>query len=289
MKYGAVFPQTEIGSDPAVVRDYILTVERLGFDYLLAFDHVLGVRPPDPTAWTGAYTDQDAFHEVLTLFAYAAAITERIEFVNGILILPQRQTALVAKQAAEIDLLSGGRLRMGLGVGWNRGEMEGLGETFTNRGKRVEEQVAVLRALWTQDVVAFSGQYHQLDNVSINPLPVQRPIPLWFGGSSDVVLRRAARLGDGMLPPSNLDNAAETMDKLRGYLAENGRSPDDFGIDVWIQASNYPEDQWEHVVQTWASLGATHMGINTMRMGFTAIDQHINVLEKFIAFMQRRS
>ncbi len=289
MKYGAVFPQTEIGSDPAVVRDYIQTVEGLGFDYLLAFDHVLGAKPPDPATWSGAYTDKDMFHEVLTLFAYAAAITERIEFVNGILILPQRQTALVAKQAAEVDLLSGGRLRMGLGVGWNRVEMEGMGETFTNRGKRIEEQVAVLRALWTQDIVEFSGQYHQLDNVGINPLPVQRPIPLWFGGYSDVVLRRAARIGDGMLPAGRLDGAAELIEKLQGYLAANGRSLDDFGVDVWLQASNYPEPQWEHFVQTWTDLGASHIGINTMGVGFATLDQHIKLLEKFITFLRGRS
>jgi probable F420-dependent oxidoreductase len=288
VKFGAVFPQTEIGSDPTVVRDYIQTVEGMGFDYLLAFDHVLGAKPPDPTTWPGPYTHKDTFHEVMTLFAYAAAITERIELVTGILILPQRQAVLAARQAAQIDLLSGGRLRLGVGIGWNRVEMEGLGETFTNRGRRVEEQIEVMRLLWTQDLVEFSGKYHRLDNVGINPPPVQRPIPVWFGGYTDVVYQRAARMGDGMLPAAKLDDAPQRMDTLKRYLAENGRSPDHFGIDVWLAASAYPEPQWDHFVRTWIDLGATHIGLNTMRLGFTSLDQHLRLLEKFIAFKENR-
>ncbi len=174
MKYGAVFPQNEIGPDAADVRAYILAVEAMGYDYLLAYDHVLGANPNRPGGWRG-YTYEDQFHEVMTLFAYAAALTEKIELFTGILILPQRTTALVAKQAAEIDLLSGGRMRLGIGVGWNKVELEGNGFQFNNRGRRTDEQVDLLRLLWTQELVRFDGKYHHIDDAGINPLPIQRP------------------------------------------------------------------------------------------------------------------
>ena len=200
MKLGVVFPQTEIGNDPLVVRDYAQAAEALGYDHLLVFDHVVGGHPdhfqnqrPPP------YTHESAFHEPFVLFGYLAGLTTRLELVVGVLVLPQRQTALVAKQAAEVQSLSQGRLRLGVGIGWNFVEYEALGERFTNRGARIEEQVTLLRQLWAHDVIDFNGKYHTVHQAGINPRPA-RPIPLWMGGTADVVLQRTARLADGWFP-----------------------------------------------------------------------------------------
>ena len=282
MKLGAVFPQTESGTDVAALRDYLQTVEAMGCDYLLAFDHVLGHRPPDPATWLGPYTDSHSFHEILTFFAWAAAITERIELFTGILILPQRQATLAAKQAAEIDILSGGRLRLGVGIGWNQVELEGMGMRFSDRGRRVEEQIRLMRALWTQEQVDFDGQYHQLRQTGINPLPVQRPIPLWIGGYADVVLRRAARLADGMLPGSDLAEGRSRVPRLRQYLADEGRDPDDFGINVWLNAGELERAQWADFVGEWRELGATHIALDTMNAGCASLPAHLALVEQFV-------
>lgn len=207
MKIGVVFPQTEIGSDPVIIRDYAQTAEGLGFTHILAYDHVLGANPDRPGGFTGPYTYQTPFHEVFVLFSYLAGITQHLEFVTGILILPQRQTALVAKQAASLDVLSGGRLRLGVGLGWNKIEYIALNEDFHTRGKRIEEQVMLLRRLWTEPLVDFKGKWHTIPDAGINPLPIQQPIPIWFGGREEPALRRAARLADGWLP--NQRSAAE--------------------------------------------------------------------------------
>jgi len=194
MRLHAVFPQTEIGSDPAVIARFIRDVEAMGFDGLVAYDHVLGADPARP-GWSGPYTIESQFHEVMVLFSFAAAITTRLELSTGVLILPQRQTALVAKQAAALDVLSGGRLRLGVGVGWNWVEFEALGMSFKDRGKRIEEQIALLRRLWTERSVTLDGGWHHVDRAGINPLPVRRPIPLWMGADTEVALRRVARRG----------------------------------------------------------------------------------------------
>ena len=178
MQLGAVFPQTEIGADPVGVKDYVQAAEAMGYEHLLVFDHVLGADASKRDSWDRPYSSVDMFHEPFVLFGYLAGITEKIELTTGVLILGQRQTALVAKQAAEIDVLSGGRLRLGIGVGWNEVEYEALGERFTNRGRRSEEQIELMRALWTQDTVDFQGRHHQVSHAGINPLPVQRPIPM---------------------------------------------------------------------------------------------------------------
>jgi len=290
MKYGAVFPQTEIGADPVAVRDYIQAAEDLGCDYLLAYDHVLGADPHRPN-WRGPYTYETMFHEVFTLFAYAAAITQRIEFVTGILILPQRQTALVAKQTAEIDVLSGGRLRLGVAVGWNPVEYVALGEDFSKRGKRIEEQVGLLRQYWTQELVTFEGQFERVEAAGINPLPVQRPIPIWFGGGADVVLKRMARIGDGWLPNSMpLSDARAQVETLRRYLHAEGRDPATFGIDIRINHAqiSQPAD-WDAFISNWTPLGATHVGYNTMRAGFTSPQQHIDALRTFMSHVRGHS
>jgi probable F420-dependent oxidoreductase len=196
VKIGVVFPQTEIGRDPAVIRDYAQAVEAMGYTHILAFDSVVGANPDRPGGWTSQYDYRHAFHEPFVLFGFLAGVTRSIELVTGVVILPQRQTALVAKQAAEVDVLSGGRLRLGIGVGWNPVEFEALGEHIENRGKRVEEQLEVMRLLWTRELVTYQGQWHRVPDAGIRPLPVQQPIPVWMGGEAEAVLRRAARLAD---------------------------------------------------------------------------------------------
>src|SRR5213593_4248020 len=200
MKFGVIFPQTEIGADPVAIRDYVQAAESLGYDHLGAFEHVLGANPASRPGWRPPYTHKDTFHEPFVLFGYLAAITKRIGLVTEVVILPQRQTVLVAKQAAAIDVLSGGRLRLGIGIGWNHVEYEALNEDFHTRGRRVSEQIAVMRKLWTEPVVTFKGSYHHLDRAGINPLPVQRPIPVWMGGMAEPVLKRVAQISDGWFP-----------------------------------------------------------------------------------------
>src|SRR5882762_3126354 len=227
MKLGVIFPQTEIGSDPAVIRDYAQASESAGYDHLLVFDHVLGGKPErfDKLGRRPPYTDQSPFHEVFVLFGYLGACTRRLELVTGIVILPQRQTALVAKQAAAVDVLSGGRLRLGVGIGWNHVEYEALNEDFHTRGRRVSEQIAVMRKLWTEPVVTFQGSYHHLDRAGINPLPVQRPIPVWMGGMAEPVLKRVAQISDGWFPQFQPgDEASHTLERVR-----EGRGPPALG------------------------------------------------------------
>src|SRR6266567_5729783 len=222
MQVGVTFPQTEIGADPGAIRDYAQAVEGLGYKHLVVFDHVLGADPTNRPGWRG-YTQRDMFHEPFVLFGYLAALTH-LELVPAVIILPQRQTALVAKQAAEVNILTGGKLRLGVGVGWNQVEYEALGQDFHSRGNRIEEQVALLRLLWTQPVVDFEGKWERVPEAGINPLPVQRPIPIWIGGTADVVLRRTAQIGDGWFPMMPPNEAARIMtEKLRAYTKEAGR------------------------------------------------------------------
>src|SRR5438046_380747 len=254
LKLGAIFPQTECGTDVAAIGEYARVVEAMGFDHLFVADHVLGADPrfhSHPSLAT--YSHEAVVHEALTLMAYLAAITRRLTLATGILILPQRQTALVAKQAAEVDVLSGGRLRLGIGIGWNHVEYEALGENFQNRGRRSEEQIAVLRALWTQEVVTFEGRWHRITQAGLNPLPVQRPIPIWMGGESDTVLRRIARLADGWLAGGTLRTPATRLpetpggypamvDRLRRYALEAGRDPAAIGLECRINYAAGPAE-----------------------------------------------
>ena len=283
MKIGVVFPQTEIGSDPVAVRDYAQAAEDLGFSHLLAYDHVLGADPGSRPEWRGPYTHRSLFHEPLTLFAHLGAITSRIEFVTGILILPQRQAVLVAKQAAEVDVLTGGRLRLGVAIGWNAVEYEALNEDFHNRGRRIVEQIRVLRALWTQEVVDFTGRWHRIDHAGINPLPVQRPIPVWMGGMSEPVIKRVARIADGWFPQfRSVDEAAkDTMSRLQAYIREAGRQPSDVGIEGRVGIANTTPEDWASRVDAWRELGATHLGVNTMGAGLTSPRDHIEAIRRF--------
>ena len=290
MQYGVVFPQTEIGTNPQTVRHYALAAEELGYDYLLAYDHVVGANPANPGPWqNGPYDYTTMFHEPLVLFSHLAAITTRIGFATGILILPQRQTALVAKQAAEVDVLSGGRLRIGVGVGWNPAEYETLGKDFHTRGRRQAEQVEVLRKLWTRRLVEFEGEFHHLPDVGLHPLPVQKPIPIWFGGGADAVLRRMAKLGDGWMPNSqSLDSLAENLDRLRGYIREAGRDPETFGVDVRIDARRWDEDVWPETLKRLEAMSVTHVCINTMGLNYTP-DQHVEAIGRFKAVVDATS
>ena len=283
MKYGVVFPQTEYGNDPQAIKDYAQTAEGLGYDYLLVYDHVLGAHPDRLPNLTGPYTDADPFHEPMVLFGFLGAVTARLELVTGILILPQRQTALVAKQTAAVDVLSGGRLRLGIGIGWNYVEYEALGKNFRTRGRQVEEQIEVLRKLWTQPLVTHRTDDHNINNAGILPLPIQRPIPIWFGGLAEPVLKRAARLGDGWMPAGRLpdDQMRGHVERLRGYLRDNGRDPQSFGIDPWISILDLSPDVWRQRVEAWRDLGASHVAIDTMRAGFKTPQEHMDAIRVF--------
>jgi probable F420-dependent oxidoreductase len=283
MQYGVVFPQTEFGNDPQAIKDYAQTAEALGYDYLLVYDHVLGAHPNREPKLTGPYTYEHPFHEPMVFFGYLAAVTTRLELVTGILILPQRQTALVAKQSAEVDVLSRGRLRLGIGIGWNYVEYDALGEKFRTRGRRVEEQIEVLRKLWTQPLVAHTSAHHHIDNAGLNPLPVQRPIPIWFGGAAEPVLKRAARIGDGWMPAGRPpdDRVKAYIGQLHGYLEEVGRDPKSFGIDPWISIQGLDKGEWRRRVEAWRALGASHVAVDTMRAGFASPQAHIDAIKSF--------
>jgi len=281
MRIGVVFPQTEIGADPAAVRDFAQAAESLGYTHLLAYDHVLGANAGSRPGWRGAYRHTDGFHEVMVLFGYVAGLTETIELVTGILILPQRQTPLVAKQAAEVDVLSGGRLRLGIGIGWNNVEYEALSEDFHNRGRRSEEQIEVLRLLWTNDLVTYKGRWHTITDGGINPLPAQRPIPVWFGGMDERVLKRLARVGDGWMPQGSPDDRLLAMiERVRSYARDAGRDPTEIGIDGRTTLHGTPDD-WARQLAGWKEVGATHISVSTMAAGLSTPDDHIDALRRF--------
>jgi probable F420-dependent oxidoreductase len=285
MKIGVVFPQTEIGQDPAAIRDYAQAVESMGYTHMLAFDSVVGANPDRPGGWDSPYTYQHAFHEPFALFAFCAAVTRRIELVTGVLILPQRQTTLVAKQAAEVDVLSGGRLRLGIGVGWNPVEFEALGENIHTRGKRIEEQLEVMRLLWTRELVTYEGRWHRVPDAGIKPLPVQQPIPVWMGGESEVVLRRAARLADGWITLQTFRPgvaAQQTVDRLHGLVREAGRDPAAFGIEGRVALAQVPPQERAKEMAAWRAMrGITHLCVNTMGLGLPSPEEHVRTLERF--------
>lgn len=280
MRIGAIFPQLELGSDPAVIRDYAQTVEGLGYRHILAYDHVLGADVTNRPNWRGPYTTNSLFHEPFVLFGYLAALTT-LELVTGVIILPQRQTALVAKQAAEVDVLTGGRFRLGVGVGWNEVEYQALNEPFHNRGVRSEEQIAVLRLLWQHESITFHGRWHHIEAAGLNPLPVQRPIPLWLGGSAEALLERVGRLGDGWFPQRPPDDEARGMlERLRGYARAAGRDPGAIGIEARLTVAQVPRREWAGYVDRWRALGATHLGVNTMGAGLPSPQAHLDVLRQ---------
>jgi probable F420-dependent oxidoreductase len=278
MHVGVVYPQTELRGDPAAVRRIGTAVEDLGFDHLLAYDHVLGaVHAHRTRRLPGPYTERDAFHDPFVMFAYLAGITERIHFATGVLVLPQRQTALVARQAADLDLLSGGRLRVGVGVGWNHVEYEALGQDFRTRGARQEEQIQLLRRLFTEPVVDFSGRFDRVDRASLVPKPT-RPIPIWLGGSSDAAFDRAARLADGFIFfGGGVDHTIDAWNRLRDRVHGLGRSVEDFGAD-YVALAQGDTGSLTAEIDAWREAGGTHVSLVTMGLGFDSADAHIEYL-----------
>jgi probable F420-dependent oxidoreductase len=278
MRIGVVFPQTEIGADAGAVRAYAEHVEGLGFTHLLAYDHVVGADPEIHVGWDGPYDVHSTFHEPLVMFGYLAAVTTSLELVSGILILPQRQAVLVAKQAAEVDLLSGGRLRLGVGLGWNAVEYEALGEDFSTRGSRCEEQVDLIRRLWTEKTVTHRGKFHRVTGAGLAPLPLQRPIPVWIGAFSPRAIRRAGRLADGWFPMvgpgPQLDEALEL---IRQAATQAGRDPESIAMEGRVTWRGNVQELVDGL-RAWAGAGASHVSINTMGAGLESVDEHIAAL-----------
>ena len=283
MEFGAVFPHNEIGTDPGAIKAYAQGVEALGATHLLIYDHVLGADPNRPGGWKGAYDKDVAFHEPFTTFAFVAAVTEKLEMITTVLILPQRQTVLVAKQAAQVALLSNNRFRLGIGTGWNEIEYEALNETFTNRGKRQAEQVELLRRLWREDTLTYQGDYHTISGASINPRP-SRPIPIWFGGSAPKLLERCGQLGDGWIPLMGANDAArQCVDTLRRSREAAGLSFEGFGIQAQAQYSGGNPDRWATHAAKWRDIGATHLAIATHNAGPTDVDGHLARIEEYLS------
>jgi probable F420-dependent oxidoreductase len=281
MRYGVTFSHPDLGNDPGFIKEYAQGVEVAGFDHLLAAEHVIGGHP-DRLTDEKVHTYDVPYHEPFVLFGFLGAVTETLELVTSIVILPQRQTALLAKQAAELDLLTGGRLRLGVGVGRNWMEYEALNEDFSNRGARIEEQIEVLRLLWTQELVTFDGQWHRLDRMGLNPMPVQRPIPIWmgawFGAIVEKVLRRTGRMADGWLPqyPPGPD-LADAIARMRGYAMEAGRDPGSVGIEcrIRVKAGEDPA-KWVELAGAYRDLGATHLSVMTAGGGFSTPQEHLD-------------
>jgi probable F420-dependent oxidoreductase len=282
MRVGVVYPHQEIGEDPARIAAFAQAAEDLGYAHLVAYDHVVGADPSGrPAWWKGAYTDRDAFHEPLVLFGHLAAVTKKLELAFGIVILPQRQTVLVAKQVATLDVLSGGRVRFGAGIGWNHVEYEALGMSWRDRAKRIEEQIEVLRLLWTKELVDFSGRWHRIDRAGIKPLPVQRPIPIWMGADEEVAVKRVARLADGWfshLAPNDEGRAA--LDRFRGYVRDAGRDPASVGVEGRVAATGKPEE-WARRALVFKEMGMTHLELRTGGSGFGGVDAHIQAMRVF--------
>ena len=279
MQIGVVFPQTEFPADPTAIRDYAQAIQAQGYAHVLAYDHVLGANPDRPGGWRGPYTHQDAFMEPFLLYSYMAAAAPGLEFVTGILILPQRETALVAKQAAVLDVLCGGKLRLGVGVGWNPVEYHGLNQDFHTRGRRIEEQIRLMRALWTQELVTFDGEFDRIDDAGLRPLPIQRPIPIWFDGYVDAVFKRIGRMGDGWLPHHKTPQAAAAdLDQIAKYAEAAGRSMSDIGLEPRIRLQPNGLDALIESCQAWRAAGASHLSINTMGAKLESAQAHIQAL-----------
>ena len=285
MRVGVTFPQTELGGDPGAVRAYGERVEELGFSHILVYDHVVGADPTVHTGWNGPYDVHTTFHEPFVMYGYLAAVTRSLELVTGVIILPQRQTALVAKQAAEVDLLSRGRFRLGIGVGWNAVEYEALGEDFGSRGIRSAEQIALLRRLWTEQSVTFHGEFHHVTGAGLAPLPVQRPIPVWIGAASAPGYRRAGRLADGWFPMMGpgpaLDDARAVVERA---AVEVGRDPATIGMEGRVDWRG-DNDAVVQALAEWAKAGVSHVSINTLNAGLRTADDHLAVLSQLAALV----
>ena len=286
MKIGVAYPQNELQGDPAAVGEFGKAVEELGFAHILSYDHVLGAVHANRTPpLAGPYTERDPFHDPFVMFSYLAGITERISFTTGILVLPQRPTALVARQAADVDLLSEGRLRLGVGLGWNYVEYEALGQDFHTRGARQEEQIGLLRRLFTDPVVDFSGRFDRIDRASLVPKPARR-IPIWLGGSGEKAFDRAARLADGFIFfGGGVDQAVTSWSRQRRRVADYGRSVDDFGGD-YVALSGADKGALLGEVRSWREAGGTHATVVTMGLGLHSVGAHIDYLASLVDVLE---
>jgi len=285
MELGALLPLGDIGGDPGVVREYAQTAEQVGYDFLEAPDHVLAARE-------GERTGAGLFHDPFVLFGYLAGCTQKLGFSTGVLILPQRQTALVAKQAACLDVLCGGRFRLGIGVGWNEVEFTGLNENFHNRGRRSEEQVGVMQALWAEPHVNFKGRWHTIDDAGINPRPASGRVPVWFGGHHERTIERIARCGDGWMPNAYPpgQEALDIFAKLRSLTEAAGRNPQKVGIEVWVSMGSGTEADWAKEARFWKEAGATHLCLTTtfnrrhhVRIPGRTLSDHVAALRRYQA------
>jgi probable F420-dependent oxidoreductase len=284
MQLGAVLSQNEIGTDLGALRAYAQAAQDLGYDFLVVADHVVGADAADHPALDRTFPLENTMHEPLALCAYLAGVVPGLGLLPSVLILPQRQTVLVAKQAAAVDFLSGGRLRLGVGIGWHEVEFAALGVPFRDRARRFEEQLALLRRLWTERAVTFAGQYHEVPAAGLTPLPVQRPIPLWIGASSEAAIRRATRLADGFLPLRPLEGDWDaTMARVRGWLAEAGRDPATFGIEGRLDAGSGTPADWQRTIDLWRGFGASHLSVGTGGLG--GVDAHIQRLREVKALI----
>jgi len=292
MQIGVIYPQTEMEADAGAIREYAVAVEEMGFTHISAYDHVLGANTANRPDWKGPYRLETSFQEPLVLFSFMAAVTSGLGFFTAILILSQRQAALVAKQTACLDIFCEGRLRLGVGTGWNQVEYEALGMSYPERGKRIEDQIEVLRGLWSQDAVSFDTEFHKISDAGINPLPVQRPIPVWLGGGSDrpffgaraneKVIRRIARIADGWCPMWQPGpRAQELMEILRNFCHEFGRNPEDIGLEGTYVAARSEQDHWSEGLAAWRAMGASHLSVITMNEGLQGVKEHLQRLEEF--------
>ena len=283
IQFGAYFPTRDMPADRGAIGDWAQAAEGMGYDYLEVSDHVLGADRAALPDFKGNYDLDDSFHETFVTLGYIAGVTSKVSLSTGILILPQRQTALVAKQAAQVDILCGGRLRLGVGVGWNPLEYEALGQEWKTRGRREAEQIVLMNRLWTERAVSFEGRFDRVRHSGLNPLPIQRPIPIWLGGASDATLKRAAKYAQGWIPLGNPDEETRgRITALHRYLRDEGRDPAAFGLECWIRIKNGGPSEWRAAVDKWRALGVTHVTFYTSGQDFGPLDRQIEAMERFI-------
>ncbi len=284
IQIGAFFPTNDLPADHVAIRDWAQAAEAIGFDFVVVSDRVLGADWSAIPDFDGPYDVDDSFHEIFVTMAYIAAVTERVGLASGVLVLPQRQTALVAKQAAQLDIVSGGRLRLGIGVGFSPVEYEGLGQDMRVRGRRQAEQIELMNQLWTNRKVTFDGEFDRVHHAGIKPLPIQQPIPIWFGGGVEPVLRRAAKYGQGWIPQQpqfRPDKLEGPLERLHTYLQAEGREPSTFGLEGWVISNIGGPDQWQTEAERWVTVGATHVTFYTSGLGIGAVEQQIEAMNQF--------
>ncbi|MEN3974508.1 LLM class F420-dependent oxidoreductase [Emcibacter sp. SYSU 3D8] len=297
MKLGAVFPFTDVNDDPYAIRDFVQAVDEMGYDHIVVYDHVLGSNPASRPGFSMPFTHLSPFYDPLVLFGHMSAISRRLEFLSAVLILPQRQAALVAKQAAIADVLAGGRIRLGVGSGWNEAEYEALGADFANRGAVMDEQIDLMRALWKANAISFKGRFHTVTDSGICPLPPRKGMPIWIGGTTAPAMRRAARTGDGWLPYAPAREAAPLMERFRTIMAEAGRELDGFGVEAIMFAHGDDRPDFGNPARTlddafadaevWRREGVTHLSVHSMATNAGDVPSHVAFLEQFIRGLAR--